>query len=86
MIDLPGAVTDPRITVTFTSSSVSTAKCAALIIGRYYVLGTTKISSVASRQSFSEFDRNRFGDLRLLKRTSAKKIAASVTSGRVMCQ
>lgn len=82
LIDLPGAVTDPRITVTFTSSSVSTAKCAALIIGRYYVLGTTKISSVASRQSFSEFDRNRFGDLRLLKRTSAKKIAASVTSGR----
>lgn len=81
-IDLPGAVTDPRITITFTSSSVSTAKCAALILGRYYVLGTTRISSVASRQSFSEFDRNRFGDLRLLRRTSAKKVSASITAAR----
>lgn len=81
-IDLPGAVTDPRITITFTSSSISTAKCASLILGRYYVWGTTRISSVASRQSFSEFDRNRFGDLRLLKRTSAKKISASVVAKR----
>jgi len=79
-IDLPGAVTDPRITVTFTSSSISTAKCAALIIGRYYVWGTTRINSVASRQSFSEFDRNAFGGLRLLKRPSAKKVAAAVTA------
>ena len=35
---------------------MSTVKCAALIIVGTLRAGTTKISSVASRQSFSEFD------------------------------
>lgn len=74
--DVPGGVSNPEITITFTNSS-GDAKCGGLIIGKHYHIGTTQGSSSSVRRGFSEFQRDEIDSsrVRLLQRRSVRSLS-----------
>lgn len=74
--DLPGGVSNPVLTITFTSST-GTSKCGGLIIGKHYVLGNALNQSSHTRQGFSVFERDDVDPnrVRLLKRGAVKRLS-----------